>query len=197
MKNMAALLLLSQGIPMILSGDEVGRSQRGNNNPYCQDNATSWFDWDLVAQNGDLLRFFQLLIRFRKHHAQLRPCHYPDDLPLACASAPAWPAIMWPTIAWHGCELNAPDWSHESRTLAMHIFPVCGTNHHIYLIANAHWEAHRFHLPDLPRPALWCRVADTYQPAPHDIYPEEEAPSLRTPNAYEVGPRSVVILVSR
>ncbi len=187
MKNMAALLLLSQGVPMILSGDEVGRSQEGNNNPYCQDNAISWFDWDLVSRHGDLLRFFQLLIRFRKRHARLRPCSYPDDTPQA----------LDPALIWHGCELNTPDWSHESRSLAMHVPPASVSDIHMYLIANAHWEPLRFHLPSLPSSVSWCRLADTSQPSPHDIYPAAEAPRLKMPQAYDVGPRSVVVLVSR
>ncbi len=187
MKNMAALLLLSQGVPMILGGDEVGRSQQGNNNPYCQDNAISWFDWDLVSRNRDLLRFFQLLIRFRKHHASLRPCYYPD----------ATSQDLSPKITWHGCKLDAPDWSHESRSLAMHVAPARAADNHIYLIANAHWETHRFHLPTLPKSASWRRLVDTSQPSPHDIYPEEEAPCLKAPHIYDVGPRSVVVLVSR
>ncbi len=187
MKNMATLLLLSHGVPMILNGDEVGRSQQGNNNPYCQDNATSWFDWNLVSRHGNLLRFFQLLIQFRKRHAPLRPCRYPDDTSQALTSPPTW----------HGCELNAPDWSYESRSLAVHLAPTKASNRHIYLIANAHWEPHRFHLPRLPDSAWWCRLADTSQPSPHDIYPEETAPDLKMPHTYEVGPRSVVVLVSR
>lgn len=187
MKNMAALLLLSRGVPMVLSGDEVGRSQQGNNNPYCQDNAISWFDWDLVSQNRDLLRFFQLLIRFRKHHTLFRPCR---DV---YASQPD----SYPMRTWHGCELGAPDWSHESRSLAMHVAPSSAADNNIYLIANAHWEPHRFHLPALPDSVWWCRLVDTSKPSPHDIYLEEEAPCLKASHTYRVSPRSVVVLVSR
>jgi glycogen operon protein len=187
MKNLATLLLMSQGVPMILSGDEVGRRQEGNNNPYCQDNAISWFDWDLVSRKSGLLRFFQLLIRFRKCCVQLRPRYYLDDASQALA----------PTLTWHGCKLNDPDWSQESRSLAMHLAPASAADRHIYLIANAHWEAHCFHLPALPGSASWYRLADTSQPSPNDIYPEEEVLRLETPSIYAVGPRSVVILVSR
>lgn len=79
----------------------------------------------------------------------------------------------------------------------MHITPVHTADSHIYLIANAHWEAHRFCLPTLPDAITWACVADTSQPSPLDIYPEEAAPGLETPNAYDAGPRSVVVLVSR
>jgi glycogen operon protein len=187
MKNMATLLLLSQGVPMLLSGDEVGRSQQGNNNPYCHDNAVSWLDWELMCRNHDLLRFFQLLIRFRKRHARLRPCHYPGGVPLAVS----------PTLTWHGGQLHAPDWSHESRSLAMHVAPASAADPHIYLVANAHWQPRRFHLPTLPGSISWRCMVDTSRPSPHDIYPEAQAPRLKTPHAYDVGPRSVVVLVSR
>ena len=179
-KNMATLLLLSQGAPMILAGDEVGRSQQGNNNAYCHDNAITWFDWELVSQNQELLRFFQLLIRFRKRHALLRPRRYSDV-----------------AITWHGGDLNAPDWSHESRSLAMRLAPSDAEEPHLYLIAHAHWQARCFHLPGLPGAASWRRVVDTSRTSPHDICPDEEAPGLETPHAYEVGPRSIVVLASR
>ncbi len=171
---------------MILSGDEVGRSQQGNNNPYCQDNAISWFDWDLVTRHSDLLRFFQWLIRFRKRHALLRQCHGPDTIPPG----------LHPVVTWHGCALDQPDWSHESRSLAMHVASATADGN-IYLIANAHWEPHRFRLPALPGSAAWHQVVDTSQPSPCDIHPDEQVPQLKLARAYDVGPRSVVVLVSR
>jgi glycogen operon protein len=183
MKNMATLLLMSQGVPMILSGDEVGRSQKGNNNPYCQDNTISWFDWDLVGRNHALLRFFRLLLRFRKCHRLLRPGYYPS------------PQTSCQTPVWHGCKLDTPDWSHESRVLAMHV--AGSSDRHIYLIANAYWEARGFDLPVLPRSLSWYRLVDTFRLSPHDIYPEEDAPPLLVHHGYEVGPRSIVVLVSR
>ena len=71
-KNLMAILFLSQGVPMILAGDEVLRSQRGNNNAYSQDNELSWFDWRLIETNRDMLRFTRELIALRKRHPSLR-----------------------------------------------------------------------------------------------------------------------------
>ena len=122
--------------------------------PYCQDNAISWFDWELVYRKTVIYcRFFQLLIRFRKRHALLQ----------------SRVVMRMPHITWHGTELNAPDWSHESRSLAMHLAPVDTGEPHLYLIAHAHWQARCFHLPALPHAAAWRRVVDTSRISPGDI----------------------------
>ena len=182
-RNLAALLMLAQGVPMILAGDEVGRSQRGNNNAYCQDNEIGWFDWTQVDANADLLRFFRLLIRLRRDHAILRRGSF---LPRAEA----------PQVEWHGVRLHSPDWSHDSRSLAMHLHGR-PDNHqdHIYLIANAHWEQHEFELPILPGWA-WTRAIDTSLAPPLDIADPEE-PEVVEISRYRVNPRTVVVLVGR
>jgi isoamylase len=181
-RNMATLMMLAQGVPMILSGDEVGRSQRGNNNAYCQDNEIGWFDWRLVEANADLLRFFRLLIRLRRNHALLRR-----------ATFSAGPV----QVDWHGVHLHQPDWSYESRSLAMHIHGRPDERQdHLYLIANAHWEAHEFELPVIPG-WEWTRAIDTTLEAPSDIGAAGEETSLRNVQRYPVGPRSVVVLAGR
>ena len=118
---------------MLLAGDEFGRTQRGNNNAYCQDNETSWVDWSLLERNADLFRFTQRLIRFRKAHPSLRRRSFFEDGENAL-------------VAWHGTKLDEPDWTGESRTLAMHLLAADG-DEAIYLVANAHWEARTFELP--------------------------------------------------
>ena len=139
-RNFATLLMLSHGVPMILAGDEAGRTQRGNNNAYCQDNELSWFDWNRLETNADLLRFFRLLIQLRHDHALFRRGTFS---PLADAQAPR--------VEWHGVRLHEPDWSYESRSLAMHLYGRPENRpDHIYLIANAHWEPHEFELPVVP-----------------------------------------------
>ncbi len=182
MRNLATLMLLAQGVPMISAGDEVGRSQHGNNNAYCQDNEIGWFDWRLAESNADLLRFFRLLIRFRRDHPLLRRAMF--------AAGPV-------QVEWHGVRLHQPDLSHESRSLAMHFFgrPE-NSQDHIYLIANAHWEAHEFELPVLPG-WEWLRVVDTSLASPSDIADPAAETALRNTPRYPVGPRSVVVLAGR
>jgi glycogen operon protein len=185
MKNLAALLLLSQGVPMILSGDEMGRTQQGNNNPYCHDNEISWLNWGYLQQHADLFRFFQLLISFRKHHPVLRRRRFDSSeshQPLG--------------VVWHGCRIGQPDWSWESRSLALHLL---GGNEDIdlFLIANAHWESLTFELPALSSQKQWYRFVDTWLAPPDDICHAGAEPPLANPQHYGVGPRTVVVLVGQ
>jgi glycogen operon protein len=182
-RNFLALLLLSQGVPMLLAGDEVGRTQRGNNNAYCQDNAVSWFDWSLVERNQGLFRFTQRLVRFRRAHRSLRRRTFFED-------------ESRPGIAWHGTKLGKPDWSKDARALALHILAT-SADEAIYVAANAHWEGASFDLPRLPPGQSWRRFVDTSLPSGEDaLEPGAEAP-LVSQRSYPVGPRSVVVLVGR
>jgi glycogen operon protein len=183
-KNFAALLLVSQGVPMLLGGDELGRTQRGNNNAYCQDNDVSWVDWSLRERNADLFRFLRLMIAFRKSHPALRRRTFFED-------GSAGP----PTVVWHGQKLERPDWSRESRSLAMHL-PGLEGDDDIFVIANAHWEAHVFELPRIPGTRRWRLFVDTTLPPPGDIA-ERGAEQLVPGRSYPVGPRAVVILIGR
>jgi glycogen operon protein len=185
MKNLATLLLLAQGVPMILSGDEMARTQQGNNNAYCHDSELSWLDWRHGGEYADLWRFFQQLIRFRKCHPVLRQHRFLSDHP-----APR------PALVWHGCQLGQPDWSWESRTLAMHLLGG-PADVDIYLVANAHWEPHVFSLPTPSAPKRWHRFVDTTQAPPADISTVGEERLLPNPHRYDVGPRSVVVLVGK
>jgi hypothetical protein len=143
-RNFATILLLSAGTPMILAGDEFGRTQLGNNNAYCQDNETSWVDWRLLDTNADLFRFFKLLIGLRRTHPLLRREVFDLDEERHALH-----------LAWHGVDIGKPDWSWESRALAMHLYDSSGGEaEDIYVIANAHWEAHAVELPHLSEPSL-------------------------------------------
>jgi glycogen operon protein len=185
-RNFATILLLSAGTPMILAGDEFGRTQLGNNNAYCQDNETSWVDWRLLDANADLFRFFKLLIRFRRAHSLLRSEDFDPDAEDRARH-----------IAWHGVELGKPDWSWESRALAMHLYGMDGGEpDDIYFIANAYWEEHVFELPHLPE-HRWCRVVDTKQVPPHDIAEPGAEEGLADQLRYVVGSRSVVVLIGK
>jgi glycogen operon protein len=185
-RNFAILLMMSQGVPMILAGDEAGRTQFGNNNPFCQDNETSWFDWKLLDQNPGLLRFFRLMIRFRRDHAILRSGTFSNT-----ADSPA------PKVEWHGPRLHEPDWSTSSRSLGMHLFGGAnGAQQHVYLIANAYWEPIVFELPIVPG-WRWMRSVDTSYPPPLDIVEPGMERMLEGPYQYQVGPRSTVVFSGR
>jgi glycogen operon protein len=186
-RNFAALLLLSHGTPMILAGDEFGRSQQGNNNGYCQDNEVSWIQWDLEQSNAGLLRFFRNLIAFRSEHAILRRSSYVRDQTRREVNT-----------VWHGVERNQPDWSYESRLLAWHMFeaPETRRGEQIYVIANAHWEPHSCALPPVVW-GRWRRFVDTSAPSPNDIAEPTGVLAEIPQDRYVAGPRSVVVLVAR
>ena len=186
-RNLATLLLLAHGTPMITAGDELGRSQNGNNNGYCQDNELSWFPWKLEKPNAGLLRFFRNLIAFRRKHAILRRSSY--------VRAETRREVE---TVWHGVDLHKPDWSYDSRLLAWHMFeaPETRAGEQIYVIANAHWEAHRCALPPLCW-GKWRRFLDTSLSSPNDIEdPDGELAEIRQ-DICRVGPRSVIVLVAR
>jgi isoamylase len=185
MKNMAAILLLSQGVPMMLAGDEMGRTQQGNNNAYSQDNEISWLNWELLDRNGDMFRFFRRLIRLRNQCPTMRPRTFAEH-----GTGP------WPTIVWHGVTRGQPDWSWDSRSLAMHWIGGLRGND-LFLIANAYWERLRFELPVASCGRTWFRLADTMLESPLDILDEGMEQRLSDQHAYHVGPRSVVVLLGR
>jgi glycogen operon protein len=185
-RNFAAILLVSAGTPLLVAGDEFGRTQRGNNNAWCQDNEVSWVDWRLREANADLFRFFKLLIAFRRGHPLLRRGAFETDGGDGAAR-----------VHWHGCALGRPDWSWESRTLAMHLEPGArAAADHVYFIANAHWEPHDFELPRLAD-ARWRRFVDTSEPPPRDIAEPGAEEPLADPARTTVSPRSVVVLLGK
>jgi isoamylase len=185
-KNFLALTLLSIGTPMLLMGDEVRRTQRGNNNAYCQNNEISWFDWTLSEKHADIHRFAKMLIGIRMNR----------HLPIERLDLTLNELLRRQPFTWHGVRLNAPDWSHESHTLAATValpgYPVM-----LHLIINAFWEALEFELPALMEAgAAWRRCLDTSLDAPADVCGWEDAPSVQE-RSYRVHPRSVVVLVAR
>ena len=185
-RNMAAILLISDGVPMILAGDEFSRTQEGNNNAYCQDNEISWLDWTLGLRDPGLHRFFKLMIEFRRAHPLLRSTSYGS---LAGEGNRR--------IEWHGTQLQQPDWSYESRSIALHLSGLCvaGTPKHVFFIANAHWEAHEFELPVIE--TGWSRFVDTTMESPADITETGLEQPLASNRSYPVGPRSTVILIGQ
>jgi isoamylase len=184
-KNLLAITMLSLGAPMLLMGDEVRRTQKGNNNAYCQDNATSWFDWSLLERHPDILRFVTGLIRFRF----LRDAAAGDSrLSLAELRRRA-------NIEYHGVRLGHPDLQYHSHSLALSATNLLGTMH-MYFALSAYWEPLEFELPPWPaKGSPWRRVIDTSFDAPNDIVDVHCAPVVAA-QCYPVGPRSVVGLVA-
>ena len=185
-KNFLALTLLSFGTPMLLMGDEVRRSQRGNNNAYGQDNDLSWFDWSLVDRHADVHRFVKELIRLRLHFDK---ASLETDLTLSQFLAQA-------RYDWHGVKLHQPDWGPDSHSLAATALSLTGARV-FHLICNAYWEPLSFQLPGLPDKAAggWRRLMDTAILSPGDICEETEAVQVEEPT-YLAQPRSVVLLFS-
>jgi glycogen operon protein len=183
-KNFFTITLLALGVPMLLMGDEVRRSQRGNNNAYCQDNEISWFDWTLLDKHADLHRFVKHLIRFR-----LGLSIYREGRDLSLVRL-----LRQSGLCWHGVELDWPDWSYHSHSLA---FSLQGRRGRFHLMLNAYWQPLEFELPPPPAdPAgTWQRVIDTYLESPQDFCPRAEAPVVET-STYEVQSRSVVLLIA-
>jgi isoamylase len=187
-KNFMAILLLSQGVPMFLAGDEVLRTQQGNNNAYCQDNELSWFDWTLIERNGDMLRFVKRLIAFRKRHSCLTRNRFLTGKTANGGSLP--------DVSWHGMTLNEPLWN--DPTAQMLAFTLAGTTDEeedVHVILNMSEISARFLLPQLPG-SMWYRALDTWMDSPADILEPPEQPRARA-NRYRVHPRSVVVLESR
>jgi isoamylase len=181
-KNFLAVTLLSLGMPMLLMGDEVRRTQRGNNNAYCQDNETSWFDWDAVQRQAGLHRFVKVLLARRG----LREIEG-EEQRLSLNQV-----LRRANKAWHGTKLNQPDWGQQSHSLALSA-EVRKAKLFFHLILNAYWESLEFELPS--GTAAWRRWIDTSLESPQDIVDWPSATTV-TGRTYRVGPRSVVVLIA-
>jgi glycogen operon protein len=190
-RNAFVLLLTSQGIPMIVMGDEIGRSQLGNNNMYCHDNELSWLDWSLADQHADLLRFVRELVAFRAAHPVLRGSEH--------ASGADTDGDGLPDVSFHGMAAWQPDWSPESRVLGLLRSGTGedGTPDVVYIALNAHWETHGFQLPQLPGGLSWHVFANTSVPAPGDVHVVGQEPRLDEQSHALVGARSALVLVGR
>ncbi len=182
-RNSLTLLLLSRGVPMLLMGDEMGRTQQGNNNPYCHDSPLTWVDWTLAEKNADLLRFVRLLLVLRRVCPVLR--------------RPRFPVLEGPDadLVFHGVEPRTPEWADWARTLAFEWREADGAGS-LYAAFNMHWQAHTFVPPPAPAGCRWHTVVDTHAAPPADIVPVGEALPLPG-RSLALGPRSVQVLVAR
>jgi glycogen operon protein len=182
-RNLFATLMLSQGVPMILAGDEFLRTQQGNNNAWCQDNEVSWLDWALATRNADFLRFVREMIALRKRHPALRRRSFlrPGD------------------VRWHGTEPYKPDFAATSRTLALTL-DGRGTGREadrdFYIAFNAWREALRFTVAPGPQGKHWRRVVDTALASPLDIVGPDEGPVVHEWSGYTMAPYSLLVLIA-
>jgi glycogen operon protein len=185
-KNFLAVNLLALGTPMILMGDEVRRTQLGNNNAYCQDNEIGWFDWGNLQQHPDIHRFTRELIKARLMHGDTTA----EDFTLS-------QLLGQGRLQWHGVRLGSPDWSHESHSISLTAWSVTRRVVFHYMI-NAYWQPLKFSLPSpkkLPG-GIWHRWIDTSVASPEDILPWDCVLPVEH-QSYLLPPRSLVVLVAK
>jgi isoamylase len=185
-KNLLTILFMSQGTPMLLMGDEIRRTQLGNNNAYCQDNELSWFDWDGIEKHADLLRFVRGLIHFIQ---SLKIFQQERILKLGYSR-------NTPYIIWHGVKREQPDWNPNSHSLAFTLHhPEAGE--HLYIMLNAYWEPLTFELPPpIDIGERWYRIVDTALSAPEDFCTLEFALPIYQ-DVYHLQARSSVVLMAQ
>jgi glycogen operon protein len=187
-KNALAILMLSLGTPMLLMGDEVRRTQQGNNNVYCQNNELSWLDWNDAERHPDILRFVRELVRFRNRHETLRVERFWTLSEIIDKSH----------IKWHGLKLGEPDWGDNSHSLALTLRSAA-MHELLHVMFNSYWEPLTFKLPHATHTTRkgWSRIMDTALKPPEDFSQPELAQPLQNGNMYRVEPRSVVLLMQR
>jgi isoamylase len=174
-KNFCCLVFIANGTPMFCTGDEFMNTQKGNNNPYNQDNETTWLDWDLLPQNHEIFRFFKTMIAFRKAHPSLsRSRFWRED------------------VRWYGVG-NAVDMSYDSHSLAVCVHGASQQDQDIYVMINAYWQDLTFMIQE-GQASEWRRVVDTSLPSPSD-FSEPGSEVVLQSLSYQVRARSVVVLV--
>jgi len=190
-KNLIATLLLSQGVPMLVAGDEFLRTQGGNNNAWCQDNEVSWVDWGLAAKNADFLRFVREMIALRRRHPALRRRDF------FFGSGPN--GDREPDIMWHGLEPGQPAFFPGSRSLT---FSLDGSqtsrepDRDFHVMCNAGQQPLAFRIPASPSGRGWRRTVDTALASPLDIVETDDGPRVPFSGTYLVAPFALVILIS-
>ncbi len=176
-KNFCTLLFLANGTPMFSAGDELMNTQRGNNNPYNQDNETTWLDWSLLERNRDIFRFFKMMIAFRKTHPTLsRSRYWRDD------------------IRWYGPS-GKSDLSHNSRCLAFFLAGAALGDADIYVMINGDSTPVTFAVQE-GQPGEWSRAIDTGLPSPED-FRDSGGEVNQDSSQYVLQPRSIVVLLRR
>ncbi len=193
-KNMMATLLLSQGTPMLLSGDEVRRTQKGNNNAYCQDNDISWFDWKLVEKNAEMLRFTKALIEFRLAQPTVRRRTFLTGQPSA--------GRLIPDVSWYAPDGSPLDWDQNELAMVAYLAapsraadPEC-VGRDVLMMFNSTGQPREFHLPDVGRGMNWNLFLDTAAASPEDIYVDLDGPMPPSNRVVDMPHHSMRVYVS-
>ncbi|HNW93940.1 MAG TPA: glycogen debranching protein GlgX, partial [bacterium] len=191
-KNHLCALLLSVGTPMLLGGDEFFRTQRGNNNTYCQDNDLSWFNWHLLEKNREIWQFCKRAIDFRQHYSVFQRRKFLEGLGNDTIA----------DITWYAADGTMPDWrDRELRTICFEFdgreAEHAPRNYHLYFIYNADWRPMPCKLPCLADGKKWFRVIDTARPYGQDFLEHGREEFLQPNCAYAAPPRSVVMLLGK
>ena len=194
-KNMLASLLLSQGVPMLVAGDECRRTQLGNNNAYCQDNTISWFNWGLADKHVDLRRFCQALIAFRKSEPTVRQMNFLDGEPVRPGGLPG--------VSWYNASGGAVHWMHNDHSLICLLAAqpqrnsLETPNRHVLILMHAGSDPRQFLIPYVVRNFPWRRFIDTAAESPADVFPELDGPPPPATGLVELEGRSLVCYVAR
>lgn len=191
-KNALIMIFLSQGVPMLQAGDEFGFSEGGNNNPYCQDNAVTWLNWNLVHTNDEIFGFVKKLIEIRKGHPIL---HKEEELHIM-----DYISCGYPDLSYHGEDAWRPQFQNYNRHLGV---LYCGQYAKIdrntdddffYIMYNMHWLEHEFALPKLPKGGEWSALLGTWQSEPDQpawsLKPDEK-------NKITIPPRSICVMIGK
>jgi glycogen operon protein len=174
---------------MLLAGDEVLRTQEGNNNAYCQDNQIGWFDWNLVETNRDMLRFTREMIALRKRHRALRRRHF-------LSGKPGTGRAGQRDVVWHGARGGPPRWDDaKSQVLGCTLAGQEDDEGDLHIMLNMSARMVRLMVPPA-RGQQWFRAVDTSVPSPGDIVRPDDQQAFTGPS-YPVDARSVVVLESR
>lgn len=191
---MLATLMLSQGVPMLVAGDEFRRTQKGNNNAYCQDNEISWLDWNLVTENSELIRFCRSLIEFRRHQPTVRRHHFLTGVP---NRENRWPDVSWynpqgTLVDWHVnaqpilCVLAAPLEQEDPESLGRDVL----------LMFNSSHDPAQFSIPEIAKSRQWNLFIDTSAASPQDIYPNLDGPVLASEQTCPLALKSLKVYVA-
>jgi len=178
-KNFLLTLFISRGVPMLLGGDEFRRTQRGNNNAYCQDNEVSWLDWSLLEKHKEIQRFTRGMIAFRRAHPVLRSEKFYTD----------------EEIKWFAPNGAAPNWA-DQRQKSFACLILGETEPELFLLFNADTRSVDFSIPVLPAGKIWRLAVDTSLAAPDDLPDSGKEPSMESQFGFRLEPRSSAILVT-